>query len=78
MTDDQHYYLEAIKGQRSVAQAIVVDILADLTGRHTIKWGFEELDDDVEIEILQTLTKIVYSHVLPLIDRMLLPRGPRI
>lgn len=40
-------------------RAAVLGILCDLTDRRGIKHGFNDLDDDIKNEIVDSLTKIV-------------------
>lgn len=38
-------------------------IIADLTDRRSIKWGFKEIDEDVRAEIVASLAEIIREAV---------------
>ena len=50
---------EASSEYQLAAQAVI----SDLTSRRAIKWGFNNIDEDVRVEIVQSLTEVIRQAV---------------
>lgn len=49
-----------------VADRQIAELLVDVNDRHTIKWGFQQLDDEVKADIVSSWRRILNAE-----------RGPR-